>query len=189
MVAPPGARHNIGLMIRALLLAVLFLVGAAHAEPSDEMFEKLRTAPSDSEANDVAMDIWASWMESGSPTVDVIMERGVDAQTAGDFETARAFFDRAILIKPDYPEAWNRRAALFLMDENYTEALGDLNETLQLEPRHFGAWSGLGMMFESMGSPKHALEAYREAIEIYPRMQQALAAEKRLSKLAEGQGL
>lgn len=74
-------------MIRALLLAVLFLVGAAHAEPSDEMFEKLRTAPSDSEANDVAMDIWASWMESGSPTVDVIMERGVDAQTAGDFET------------------------------------------------------------------------------------------------------
>ena len=45
------------------------------------------------------------------------------------------------------------------------------------------------MMFESMGSPKHALEAYREAIEIYPRMQQALAAEKRLSKLAEGQGL
>mgnify|MGYP003143636187 CR=1 FL=1 len=168
MVAPPGARHNIGLMIRALLLAVLFLVGAAHAEPSDEMFEKLRTAPSDSEANDVAMDIWASWMESGSPTVDVIMERGVDAQTAGDFETARAFFDRAILIKPDYPEA---------------------NETLQLEPRHFGAWSGLGMMFESMGSPKHALEAYREAIEIYPRMQQALAAEKRLSKLAEGQGL
>ena len=163
MVAPPGARHNIGLVVGALLLAVLFLVGAAHAEPSDEMFEKLRTAPSDSEANDVAMDIWASWMESGSPTVDVIMERGVDAQTAGDFETARAFFDRAILIKPDYPEAWNRRAALFLMDENYTEALRDLNETLQLEPRHFGALSGLGLINMALDRPAKALAAFEAA--------------------------
>lgn len=182
-------RHNIETMIRALFLAVLFFAGAAHAEPSEDMFEKLRAAPSDSEAHDVAMDIWASWMESGSPTVDVIMQRGVDAQTGGDLETARAFYDRAILIKPDYAEAWNRRASLFLMDENYPEALRDLNETLRLEPRHFGAWSGLGIMFEQMGSPKNALEAYREALKIYPRMQQAIAAEKRLSKISEGQGL
>ena len=75
------------------------------------------------------------------------------------------------------------------MDENYPEALRDLNETLRLEPRHFGAWSGLGIMFEQMGSPKNALEAYREALKIYPRMQQAIAAEKRLSKISEGQGL
>ena len=176
-------------MLRALLLATLFLAGAAHATPSDEMFDKLRNAPSDSEANDAALDIWASWMESGSATVDVIMQRGVDAQTAGDLETARAFYDRAIMIEPDYAEAWNRRASLFLMDENFPEALRDLNETLRLEPRHFGAWAGLGMMFEAMEAPGQALEAYREAIRIYPRMQQALTAEKRLSKLAEGQGL
>ena len=55
------------------------------------MFEKLRNAPSDSEANDVAMDIWASWMESGSPTVDVIMERGVDAQTRWRFRDRARF--------------------------------------------------------------------------------------------------
>lgn len=181
-------------MLRALLLATLCLVttlvgGATHAEPSDEMFDKLRNAPSDSEANDAALDIWASWLESGSATVDVIMERGVNAQTVGDFETARAFYDRAILIKPDYAEAWNRRASLFLMDENYPEALRDLNEALRLEPRHFGAWAGLGMMFESLGANEQALEAYREAILIYPRMEQALSAEKRLSKVAEGQGL
>ncbi len=176
-------------MLRAFLLAICLLAGAAHAEPTDEMFDKLRNAPSDSESNDVALDIWASWMESGSATVDVVMQRGVDAQTSGDYETARAFYDRAILIKPDYAEAWNRRASLFLMDENYPEALRDLNEALRLEPRHFGAWAGLGMMFESMGANAQALEAYREAILIYPRMQQALSAEKRLSKVAEGQGL
>ena len=171
--------------------AVLFFVvaGFAHAVPSDEMFDKLRNAPSDSEANDAAQDIWASWMESGSPTVDMIMERASISMTIGDTESARAFYDRVILIEPDYAEAWNRRAGIFLQDENYPEALRDINETLRLEPRHFGAWVGLAMIFESMDAPAQALEAYREAIKIYPRMSQALQAEKRLTKVTEGQGL
>ncbi|WP_430402727.1 tetratricopeptide repeat protein [Hyphomonas sp.] len=176
-------------MSKALLLAALLFAGFAHAGPSDEMFEKLLNAPSESEANDAAQDIWASWMESGSPTVDMIMERAVDAQTIGDYETARAFYDRAIMLEPDYAEAWNRRATLFLNDENFPEALRDLNEALRLEPRHFGAWAGLGIMMETMGAETEALEAYREALEIYPFMTQAQQAEKRLSRVAEGQGL
>ena len=145
-------------MFKRLLLAALIFAGQAAAGPSDEMFEKLHNAPSESEANDVAQDIWASWMESGSPTVDMLMERAVDAQAIGDYETARAFYDRAILIAPDYAEAWSRRAGLFLNDENFPEALRDLNEALRLEPRHFGAWAGLGIMMEAMGAEKEALE-------------------------------
>jgi tetratricopeptide (TPR) repeat protein len=179
----------LNLMFKRLLLAALIFAGQAAAGPSDEMFEKLHNAPSESEANDVAQDIWASWMESGSPTVDMIMQRAVDAQTVGDYETARAFYDRAILIAPDYAEAWSRRAGLFLNDENFPEALRDLNEALRLEPRHFGAWAGLGIMMEAMGAEKEALEAYRQALAIYPFMTQAMQAEKRLSKVAEGQGL
>jgi tetratricopeptide (TPR) repeat protein len=176
-------------MLKRLLLAILIFAGPASAGPSEEMFEKLHNAPSESEANDAAQDIWASWMESGSPTVDMIMERAVDAQTVGDYETARAYYDRAILIEPDFAEAWNRRATLFLNDENFPEALRDLNEALRLEPRHFGAWAGLGIMMETMGAEKEALEAYRQALDIYPFMTQAMQAEKRLSKAAEGQGL
>tara|TARA_R110001599_G_scaffold325503_1_gene537629 strand:- start:221 stop:799 length:579 start_codon:yes stop_codon:yes gene_type:complete len=179
----------LNLMFKRLLLAALVFAGQAAAGPSDEMFEKLHNAPSESEANDVAQDIWASWMDSGSPTVDMIMQRAVDAQTVGDYETARAFYDRAILIAPDYAEAWSRRAGLFLNDENFPEALRDLNEALRLEPRHFGAWAGLGIMMEAMGAEKEALEAYRQALTIYPFMTQAMQAEKRLSKVAEGQGL
>tara|TARA_R110000744_G_scaffold7216_6_gene24786 strand:+ start:346 stop:924 length:579 start_codon:yes stop_codon:yes gene_type:complete len=179
----------LNLMFKRLLLAALIFAGQAAAGPSDEMFEKLHNAPSESEANDVAQDIWASWMDSGSPTVDMIMQRAVDAQTVGDYETARAFYDRAILIAPDYAEAWSRRAGLFLNDENFPEALRDLNEALRLEPRHFGAWAGLGIMMEAMGAEKEALEAYRQALTIYPFMTQAMQAEKRLSKVAEGQGL
>jgi tetratricopeptide (TPR) repeat protein len=176
-------------MFKAFLISAVILAGGMNAGPSDEMFEKLLQAPSQSEANDAALDIWATWMESGSATVDIVMERGASAQAAGDLETARTFYDRAILIKPDYAEAWNRRATIFLIEENWGEALRDLNEALKLEPRHFGAWAGLGMMFETMGAPDEALDAYREALALYPLMPQALSAEKRLSKVLEGQGL
>ena len=178
-------------MLRAflLVLAVFSVAVTAAAEPSDAMFDKLKNAPSESEANDVAQDIWASWMESGSPTVDMIMQRGVEAQMAGDTVTARTFYDRAILIKPDYEQAWFRRAGIFLGEENFPEALRDLNETLKLEPRHFGAWAGLGSVFETMGANDQALEAWREALAIYPFMRDGLQAEKRLSRVAEGQGL
>ncbi|MBU1287845.1 MAG: tetratricopeptide repeat protein [Alphaproteobacteria bacterium] len=176
-------------MLKPLILAAILLAGQASAAPSDEMFQKLHDAPSESEANDAAQDIWAAWMESGSPTVDMIMERAVDAQTVGEFDTARALYDRAVMLEPDYAEAWSRRASLFLNDENFPEALRDLNEALRLEPRHFGAWAGLGIMMETMGAEKEALEAYRQALDIYPFMTQALQAEKRLAKQAEGQGL
>ncbi len=188
-VAAARFRSILSLMLKPLILAAILLAGQASAAPSDEMFQKLHDAPSESEANDAAQDIWAAWMESGSPTVDMIMERAVDAQTVGEFDTARALYDRAVMLEPDYAEAWSRRASLFLNDENFPEALRDLNEALRLEPRHFGAWAGLGIMMETMGAEKEALEAYRQALDIYPFMTQALQAEKRLAKQAEGQGL
>ncbi|MEZ5946420.1 MAG: tetratricopeptide repeat protein [Hyphomonas sp.] len=178
-------------MLKALVFTCLFaLTGlTAAAMPTDEMFDKLKKAPSESEANDIAQDIWASWLESGSATIDMIMARGTEAQNAGDYDTARAFYDRAILIKPDYCEAWHRRAGLFAREENFPEALRDLNEALRLEPRHFGAWASLASLFEAMSAEDQALDAWREVLTIYPTMREAQAAEKRLTKQAEGQGL
>lgn len=181
--------HHIRRMRRFLLAALLLLFPAAHAAPTAEMFDRLREAPSAGEAEDVAADIWSTWLVSGSATVDVLMERGIGAVQAGDSETARELFDRAILLKPDYSEAFHQRAAIFLAEENYGEALRDINETLTLEPRHFGAWFGLAMIMESFGSEKAALEAYREALKIYPLLPEAVEAERRLSRKAEGQDL
>lgn len=176
-------------MIKAFLIAgLIFASGASHG-PSDDMFDRLLQAPTESEADEVAQDIWAAWLESGSPTVDLLMERAVAAETAGDVAHARALYDRAILIEPDYAEAWNRRAALFLADENYAEALRDVNEALRLEPRHFGAWLGLGMVLETFGAQKEALAAYREALAIHPNLAPAKQAERRLSKSNDGQSL
>ena len=173
-------------MLKALAFAGLILVSGPDFGPSDEMFEELKTAPTEEEANDIALDIWASWMESGSHAADLIMERAVQAQAMGDLEHARALYDRVIAIQPEYAEAWNRRATLFLAEENYPEALRDVNEALRLEPRHFGAWGGLGAVLESLGAKEEALEAYKEALEIYPLFPRAQSAVARLTRETEG---
>ena len=175
-------------MFKALAIAALILAGGDHG-PTDDMFEKLREAPSVPEAQEIASDIVAAWMESGSPTVDILMERGVSAEMAGDDEGARAFYDRAILIRPGYAEAYNRRAALFLKADNYSEALRDVNEALRLEPRHFGAWMGLGAVLETFGARSEALQAYREARGIYPELEAAKQAERRLAPRSDGTAL
>ena len=174
---------------RLLLAALIWLAPAAHAAPTEEMFAKLKAATEEAEAAYVAADIWATWMESGSATVDLLMQRTLEALGAEDTGTAHELLDRVILLKPDYPEAYHRRAGLFLMEENYPEAFRDLNEALKLEPRHFGAWLGMGVILESLGGEKEALSSYREALAIYPLMPQARFAADRLAKQAEGQEL
>lgn len=164
------------------------MTGAAHGPP-DEMFDRLQAAPSDEEAEGVALDIWNAWLESGSPTVDILMERAVEAQTTGDPRRARILYDRIISLRPEYAEAWHRRATLFLAEERFDEALRDLNEALRHEPRHFGAWLGLAVMMEKLGSTDEALAAYREALAIYPRLIAARRAEARLRRRTEGTSL
>lgn len=172
-------------MLKALsLIAALLMSG-----PSDEMFDRLRNAQSPEEAESVASDIWASWMESGSPTVDLLMERAVGAEKSADTGHARALYDRVILIKPDYAEAWHRRAALFYAEEQLDEALRDLNETLALEPRHFGAWFALATLLERLGAEEEARDAYGEALALHPQWEPARQAAARLDRAILGTAL
>ncbi|MEM1086668.1 MAG: tetratricopeptide repeat protein [Pseudomonadota bacterium] len=173
-------------MIKALAFAGLVFVSTPDFGPSDQMFDDLKSAETENDANSTALDIWAAWMESGSDAADLVMERAVDAQAQGNLELAQALFDRVIAIQPDYAEAWNRRATIFLAQENYAEALRDVNEALRLEPRHFGAWGGLGAVLESLGAREEALQAYKNALEIYPLFPRARSAVARLTKDIEG---
>ncbi|MEO0466860.1 MAG: tetratricopeptide repeat protein [Pseudomonadota bacterium] len=176
-------------MLKALALSLFLTVSGPDFGPPEQMFDRLLEAPSDEEAEQVALDIWAAWLESGSPTVDIVMERAVMAQARGDDDTAFALYDRAINIKPGYAEAWHRRATLFMEREQYDEALRDFNETLRHEPRHFGAWLGVALMLERFGSTEEALVAYREALDVYPRLEAARRGVSRLSKATDGTAL
>ena len=153
---------------------------------SQDLLDKLKTVASEEEAATIEEEIWDAWLVSGSATVDIMMKRGLEYQESEDQQSARDMFDRAIAIKPEYAEAWNRRALLFFNDGKYDEAVADLESTLTYEPRHFGAWIGLGMIFESIDRPEAALMAYRKALEIHPHAAAAQQGEKRLSRVVEG---
>ena len=182
-------------MIFAPLLSgvVISLVGVVTPgtpqSAAQELLDKLAKAANEKEAASLADQVWDAWMSSGSPTVDILMTRAIAALKAGDAPTARDLLDRAIMIRPQYAEAWNRRATLFFNDGKYDEAIADIESTLKYEPRHFGAWMGLGMIFESIDKPAAALKAYRKALAIDPFLEAAKQGEKRLSVLVDGRPL
>ena len=174
------------MIFKAFAIFSFIFISAVQSGPSDEMYEKLKNAKGEREVAMAEADILSAWMDSGSPTVDLLMSRANDAIAAGDTEHARALYDRCILIKPDYPEAWNRRAALFLADDKFDEALRDINEVLTLEPRHFGASGGLGAVLERLGSKDEAISAYEKALEIYPLFPSAKRGISRIRREQEG---
>ncbi len=156
---------------------------------SQDLLDKLKTTETDEEATSIEEEVWDAWLVSGSPTVDVLMKRGLEYQQQQDLEGARDAFDRVIALKPDYAEGWNRRAVLFFNDGKYDEAIADLESALTCEPRHFGAWIGLAMIFESIDRPDAALKAYEKALAIHPHAQAAVQGKKRLDKVVNGSAL
>jgi Tfp pilus assembly protein PilF len=92
-------------------------------------------------------------------------------------------------IKPDYVEAWNRRATLYFHKRDYTSAMADLRAVLAREPRHFGAWAGIGMILNDVGDERRALAAFRRAVELYPRMDRIPDLVKKLTESVEGRDI
>jgi Tfp pilus assembly protein PilF len=92
-------------------------------------------------------------------------------------------------VKPDYVEAWNRRATIYYMKKDYGHALNDIREVLKREPRHFGALAGLGLIMQDIGDNKHALEVYRRALTLYPRMERIPDLVKTLQEKVEGRDI
>ena len=92
-------------------------------------------------------------------------------------------------VKSDYVEAWNRRATIHYMKKDYGRALADIREVLKREPRHFGALAGLGLIMQDVGDNKHALEVYRRARDLYPRMERIPDLVKTLQEKVEGRDI
>lgn len=156
---------------------------------SQELLDKLKATSDEAEATMLEEEIWDAWLVSGSATVDTLMKRGLEYQAHDDLEGARDAFDKAIAIMPEYAEAWNRRAVLFFNDGKYDEAIADLESAITYEPRHFGAWIGMAMIFESVDRPEAALKAYDKALEIHPMAQAAVQGKRRLDRVVNGRSL
>jgi len=155
----------------------------------DFLFEALKIAPDDATAKAIEERIWALWVIARSDTANLLMSRVKTAIDAKDLDLALKLLDAVVRIKPDYVEAWNRRATIFFMQKDFGKSLADIGEVLRIEPRHFGALSGLGMILQELGDDKHALEAYRRAVAVYPRLQRIPGLVKTLTEKVEGRDI
>ncbi len=155
----------------------------------DTLFGALKIAPDAESAKAIEDRIWAVWMVSGSDTCNLLMGRVKAAVDAKDYDLAIKLLDAIIAIKPDYVEAWNRRATIYYLKNDYGRALADIREVLAHEPRHFGAWSGLGLILQEIGDDKHALEAYRKALAIDPHVEHIPDVVKALREKVEGRDI
>jgi tetratricopeptide (TPR) repeat protein len=150
------------------------------ADRLDVLFAKLHRG-TDAQASE--RDIWAIWMTSDSPTAEVLLQQATRAMDAGALDQSRLILDRLIGAYPDFAEAWNKRATLNFVTGRYDESLADIDKVLELEPRHFGALSGRGMIYERQKKYGQALDAFLEALAINPNMDAVKDAVKALEKL------
>ncbi len=155
----------------------------------DTLFGALKIAPDEASAKAIEDRIWAIWMASDSDTCTLLMSRVKAATDAKDYDLAIKLLDAIVTIKPDYVEAWNRRATLYYIKHQYGQALADIREVLAHEPRHFGALAGLGLILQDIGDDKHALEAYQAALAIDPHLRNLTDVVKTLREKVEGRDI
>ena len=155
----------------------------------DRLFEALKIAPDAESAKYVEGRIWALWFASGSDTATLLMGRVKTATDAHDVDLALKLLNAVIDIKPDFLEAYNRRATLYYMKKDFGPALADIQQVLSREPRHFGALSGLGIIMQELGDDKRALEAFRRATTIHPHLERIPDLVKKLSEKIDGRDI
>jgi tetratricopeptide (TPR) repeat protein len=164
-------------------------VGSDRTRGLDFLFGALKAAPDDASAKHVEARIWAIWMQTPSDTAALLMMRAKAAMDAQQMDVALKLLDAVVKLRPDYVEAWNRRATLYYLQNDYAHSLQDIEQVLVREPRHFGALAGLGMIMQDLGDEKRALDAFRKALAVNPHLEKVPELVKTLREKVEGRDI
>jgi len=177
-------------MYRTLFLSLLgaatlsSLPSPAYADQTDgrldALFEVLATTGVAEQAQAAEADIWRIWIESGRKDIDALMVEGMVAMSNRRIEEAISIFGQITERAPEFAEGWNKRATAYYLNNDYVASVQDIQRTLALEPRHFGAISGMGLIFLARGDEAGALAAFEAALAIHPH---APGARERVEEL------
>ena len=169
--------------------------GAVATDPAAEAEDRLEALyaeladPANAAWKQTEQAIWRAWSRSGSASMDLLLRRADEAAGEGDLDTAMSFLDDLVRLAPDFAEGWNKRATVLYMQDQLGRSVANIERTLALEPRHFGALSGLAVILERTGNDAGALRAWRRAAEVHPHLEQAEESIERLEPRVEGRRL
>lgn len=185
--------HILKLIIAAILVIFLYppLVAAqsaTQAEELDQLYSDLADA-GETGWEQIEQEIWSNWSHSGSSAMDLLLERGRASMQSGDLDAAIEHLTALTDHAPDFAEGWNARATAYYQAGLFGPSIQDIGRTLTLNPRHFGAISGLALIFEELGYENDALKAYREVLAIHPNRPNLKEHIDRLEKLVGGSEL
>jgi tetratricopeptide (TPR) repeat protein len=155
----------------------------------DTLFGELKRERNERAAERIAARIQEEWNRSGSASIDLMMQWSHKAMQEEKFDVALDFLDQVITLQPSYAEGWNRRATVHFMMRSFGKSMADIDRTLQLEPRHFGALAGLAQIMKERDSKELALDAYQRVLDIYPMLRSAQNEVATLSEELAGEGI
>lgn len=156
----------------ALLITITLAPSMAQADQTDPRLDKLfinLTLNSDLKlSQQLTGEIWRIWAEHNKKEITVLFKEGENAMYRKEYETALESFNQIIKLAPDFAEGWNKRATVYFLMGDYHASLADIEETLELEPRHFGALAGQGQCYFELQNFQSALKAFEKALAVNP---------------------
>ena len=156
------------------------------ADKLDQLFKDLKASTDQAAADAIVLEIWRLWGQSGRPEVDRLLGEAVDHMRSGQNERALAILDQVVGMAPEFAEGWNKRATVLYMLDEHDRSLADIGRVLELEPRHFGAIAGAGLIAIARNQWKAALAAFRRALAVNPFLYERNELIPALEKKVEG---
>ncbi|PPR46650.1 MAG: hypothetical protein CFH19_01068 [Alphaproteobacteria bacterium MarineAlpha5_Bin9] len=159
-------------MKKILIILILFINFELLADQNDsrlnDLFQELKKSSNEQQINEITGKIWDIWLETNDVQIEKYFTQGLKYLNSNNYQLAIISFTKVININPNFAEAWNKRATVYYILGDFDSSVSDIEKTLKLEPRHFGALDGLALIFLSIQDYQNAYKIYDRILKIFP---------------------
>ena len=158
--------------MKKLIILLILISNFAHADQKDdrlsELFDKLFLSTNNMEASRLLFNIWDIWSIADKQETQIIFDEANQFMDVGELDNAIELLTKVVKQSPEFAEGWNKRATVYFLKGELNKSISDIEKTLNLEPRHFGALDGLAEIYLMQDDLVGAAVIYRRILEIIP---------------------